>query len=136
MQHQQQHNMANPNLEPPVSTAADKAKLGVAAVVFLGAFGAYYALHGQQTWLRVVTLLVLLVAAGGLFLLAGPGKALIVYTQESVREVRKVVWPERKEAIQMTAIVFGFVILMALFLWIVDKILEWGLYDVILGWKH
>lgn len=135
MQHQKQYTMASPNLEP-VSTAADKAKLGAAAVVFIAAFGAYYALHDQQIWLRVVALLLLLVAAAGLFLVAGPGKSLIVYTRESVREVRKVVWPERKEAIQMTAIVFGFVVLMALFLWIVDKILEWGLYDVILGWKH
>ena len=127
--------MASPNSEP-VSTAADKAKLGAAVAVFIAAFGAYYALHAQQIWLRVVTLLILLVAASGLFLIAGPGKALIAYTRDSVREVRKVVWPERKEAIQMTAIVFGFVVLMALFLWIVDKILEWGLYDMILGWKH
>ncbi len=127
--------MASP-IPDPVSTAADKAKLGAAFVVFIGAFGAYYALHSQQTWLRVVALLVLLLVAGGLFLLAGPGKALIVYTRDSIRETRKVVWPERKEAIQMTAIVFGFVVLMALFLWMVDKILEWGLYDVILGWKH
>jgi preprotein translocase subunit SecE len=135
MQHLQQHNMASPNLEP-VSTAADKAKLGAAFVVFIAAFGSYYALHTQQTWLRVIALLVLLVIAAGLFLVAGPGKALIAYTRDSIREARKVVWPERKEAIQMTAIVFGFVVLMALFLWIVDKILEWGLYDMILGWKH
>ena len=127
--------MASPNPEP-VSSAADKAKLGAALVVFLAAFGSYYALHSQQTWLRVIALLVLLLVAGGLFLLALPGKALIAYTRDSVREARKVVWPQRKEAIQMTAIVFGFVVLMALFLWIVDKILEWGLYDVILGWKH
>ena len=127
--------MASPNPEP-VSNAADKAKLGAALLVFLAAFGSYYALHSQQTWLRVIALLVLLLVAGGLFLLAVPGKARIAYTRDSVREARKVVWPERKEAIQMTAIVFGFVVLMALFLWIVDKILEWGLYDVILGWKH
>ncbi len=128
--------MATPNPAEPVSSAADKAKLGAALVVFLAAFGSYYALHSQQTWLRVVSLLLLLLVAAGLFLVAGPGKSLIAYTQASIREVRKVVWPERKEAIQMTAIVFGFVVLMALFLWMVDKFLEWGLYDVILGWKH
>ena len=47
----------------------------------------------------------------------------------------KVVWPARKEAIQMTAYVFGFVVLMALFLWLTDKTLEWVFYDLILGWK-
>ncbi|MDE1953785.1 MAG: preprotein translocase subunit SecE [Betaproteobacteria bacterium] len=127
--------MANTNVET-VSTTADKAKLGAAGAVFLAAFAAYYLLHSQELWLRVLALATLLLLAGGLFLLSEPGKALIAYTRESVREVRKVVWPERKEAIQMTAIVFGFVILMALFLWITDKSLEWIFYDLILGWKH
>jgi preprotein translocase subunit SecE len=46
-----------------------------------------------------------------------------------------VVWPTRKEATQMTLYVFAFVVLMALFLWLTDKTLEWVLYDLILGWK-
>ena len=50
-------------------------------------------------------------------------------------EVQKVVWPTRKESIQMTAYVFGFVVIMALFLWLTDKTLEWVFYDLILGWK-
>ncbi len=125
--------MANPNVET-ISTSADKAKLGSAGVAFVAAFAAYYVLHSQQIWLRILALVLLLALAAGLFLLAEPGKALIAYTRESVREVRKVVWPERKEAIQMTAIVFGFVILMALFLWVTDKTLEWVFYDLILGW--
>jgi preprotein translocase subunit SecE len=45
------------------------------------------------------------------------------------------VWPTRKEAVQTTAAVFGFVLIMAVFLWITDKSLEWALYDLILGWK-
>ena len=126
--------MAQQNVET-VSTSADKAKLGAAGISFLAAFAAYYLLHSHELWLRVAALVFLLVLSAGLFLLTEPGKALIAYTRESVREVRKVVWPERKEAMQMTAIVFGFVILMALFLWITDKSLEWLLYDVILGWK-
>jgi preprotein translocase subunit SecE len=35
----------------------------------------------------------------------------------------------------MTGIVFALVVVMALFLFIVDKLLEWGLYDLLLGWK-
>jgi preprotein translocase subunit SecE len=35
----------------------------------------------------------------------------------------------------MTAYVFAFVVLMALFLWLTDKTLEWLLYDLILGWR-
>ena len=65
-----------------------------------------------------------------------PGKRLVGFGRESVKEVKKVVWPTRKEATQSTGLVFLFVLVMALFLWIVDKIVEWGLYDLILGWKR
>ena len=40
---------------------------------------------------------------------------------------RKVVWPTRKETTQMTGYVFAFVVVMALFLWMTDKTLEWVL---------
>jgi preprotein translocase subunit SecE len=56
--------------------------------------------------------------------------------KEAVRETKKVVWPTRKEATQITLIVFAFVLVMAIFLWGTDKILEFLLYDVILGWKQ
>jgi len=74
-------------------------------------------------------------AAVAVFLTSDYGKQLIGFGRESVREVRKVVWPERKEAMQITLYVFGFVLVMALFLWLTDKTLEWVLYDLVLGWK-
>ena len=51
------------------------------------------------------------------------------------KEVKKVVWPTRKEATQMTLYVIAFCAVMALFLWLTDKTLEWVFYDLILGWK-
>jgi preprotein translocase subunit SecE len=72
----------------------------------------------------------------GAFFTAEQGKALIAYGRESIRETKKVVWPTRKEATQMTGYVFAFVVVMALFLWMTDKTLEWVLYDVVLGWKR
>jgi preprotein translocase subunit SecE len=84
----------------------------------------------------VVALLVLLLAAVGAFFTSESGKQLIAFGKDSSREVRKVVWPTRKEATQMTLYVFAFVVVMALFLWLTDKTLEWVLYDLILGWKH
>ena len=86
--------------------------------------------------MRVVALLVLLAAAVAAFFTAEPGKALAAFGRDSVRELRKVVWPTRKEAIQMTGYVFAFVFVMALFLWVTDKTLEWLLYDLILGWRR
>ena len=119
-----------------VSTAADKAKLAVAGLLVVGAVVAFYALGKQDLWLRVVTLLLLMIAAVGVFFTSEPGKALMAYGRDSSREVKKVVWPTRKEAMQMTGYVFAFVFIMALFLWLTDKTLEWVLYDLILGWKH
>jgi preprotein translocase subunit SecE len=127
--------MATPQVET-VSTGADKAKLAVAGVLVIGAVAAFYALGQQPLWLRVIALLVLLVAAAAVFFTAEPGKQLVAYGQDSAKEVRKVVWPTRKEALQMTGYVFAFVVVMALFLWLTDKTLEWALYDLILGWKR
>ena len=127
--------MANPEVET-VSTGADKAKLAVAGVLVIGAVAAFYALGQQDLWVRVLALLALMAAAIGVFFTAEAGKQLIAYGQDSIKETRKVVWPTRKEAMQMTGYVFAFVFVMALFLWLTDKTLEWVLYDLILGWKR
>jgi preprotein translocase subunit SecE len=119
-----------------VQTGADKAKLAVSALLLVGGIVAFYLLSRMDLWVRVAALIVLLALAVGLFFTSESGKQLIGFGKESVKEVRKVVWPTRKEALQNTAMVFGFVFLMALFLWITDKTLEWTLYDLILGWKR
>ena len=119
-----------------VSSGADKAKLALAAVLLVGGLGAFYALAKQGVYIQWAALLGLLAAAAGVFFTSEPGKALIAYGQESWRELRKVVWPTRKEALQMTGYVAAFVVIMALFLWLTDKTLEWVLYDLVLGWKR
>jgi preprotein translocase subunit SecE len=119
-----------------VSTGADKAKLAGAAVLVVGAVVVFYVLGKQDLWLRVLALIALLAAAVGVFFTSESGRQLIAFGRDSVRETKKVVWPTRKEAMQMTGYVFAFVFVMALFLWITDKTLEWVLYDLVLGWKR
>jgi preprotein translocase subunit SecE len=119
-----------------VSTGADKAKLVGAAVLLVGGIVAFYYLGKQDLWVRIVALLALLGAAIGVFLMSESGRQLVAFARDSVRETKKVVWPTRKEAGQMTLYVFGFVVVMALFMWITDKTLEWVLYDLILGWRR
>ena len=128
--------MATTSQVETVSTAADKAKLAAAAALVVGAIAAFYLLGQKDLWLRVAALLVLLAAAAGAFFASESGRQLIAFGRDSVREVRKVVWPTRKEAMQMTGYVFAFVVVMALFLWLTDKTLEWVFYDLILGWKR
>jgi preprotein translocase subunit SecE len=127
--------MSNSQVET-VTTSADKAKLAGAVVLLAAGLVAYYALAKQGPIAQWAALLVLLAAAVGAFFTSEAGKSLIAYGRDSVREVRKVVWPTHKEARQMTGYVFAFVVVMALFLWLTDKTLEWVLYDLVLGWKR
>ena len=128
--------MPNPPTVETVSTGADKAKLGGAAVLLVAGVAAFYVLSTQPMWLRVGAMLLLLAAAVATFFTSEPGRQLTGFGRDSVREVKKVVWPTRKEAMQMTGYVFAFVFVMALFMWLTDKTLEWALYDLILGWRR
>ena len=128
--------MANPPPVETVTTGADKAKLAISGLLVVAAIVAFYALASQDLWLRTTALVVVLAAGVATFFTSEAGRQLIAYGRDSVREVRKVVWPTRKEALQMTGYVFAFVVVMALFLWLTDKTLEWLLYDLILGWKR
>ena len=126
--------MASTQIET-VNTTADKAKVAASVVVVVASLVAYYALSKQGPLFQWLGLLAGLAVAVVIFLTSETGKALVAFGQDAVKEVKKVVWPARKEAIQMTVYVFGFVFLMALFLWLTDKTLEWVFYDLILGWK-
>jgi len=64
-----------------------------------------------------------------------PGKRFLGFARESYEETRRVTWPSRKETLNTTGIVFAFVVIMAILLFIVDKSLEWFLYDLLLRWK-
>ena len=118
-----------------VSTGLDKAKLAAAAALVVAALAAFYLFGKQGQLVQWGALLLGLAAAVVVFFTSEPGKALYAFGRDAWREGKKVVWPARKEAIQMTAYVFVFVLVMALFLWLTDKTLEWLFYDLILGWK-
>ena len=127
--------MASSQVET-VSTNADKPKLALAVVLVLGSLVGFYLLAKQGQLAQWGALIAGLVAAVVVFMSSELGKQFLAFGRDSLREVRKVVWPARKEAMQMTAYVFAFVVVMALFLWFTDKTLEWVFYDLILGWKR
>jgi preprotein translocase subunit SecE len=118
-----------------VTTGADKAKLAAAVALVIASVAGFYLLGRQGAVAQWGVLIVGLAAAVAVFFASESGKGLIGFGRDSWREVRKVVWPERKEAMQVTAYVFGFVLLMALFLWVTDKVIEWAFYDLILRWR-
>ena len=127
--------MASSQVET-VSTTADKAKLGLAVALVLASLVGFYLLAKQGQVAQWGALIAGLAAAVVVFLSSELGRQFLAFGRDSVREVKKVVWPARKEAMQMTAYVFAFVVVMALFLWLTDKTLEWVFYDLLLGWKR
>ena len=118
-----------------VSTGADKAKLAVAVGLVIAAIAGFYALSKQGALVQWGVLLRGIAAAVVVFLVSESGRQLVGFSKDSVKEVKKVVWPTRKESVQMTLYVFAFAVVMALFLWLTDQTLAWVLYDLVLGWR-
>ena len=116
-------------------TAVDKVKLVAAMALVAAGLWGYYWLADSALVLRILAVAAGLAAGAAVAWYSTQGREFAVFAGESVAEVKKVVWPTRKETIQTTAAVFAFVVVMAIFLWVSDKTLEWVLYDLILGWK-
>jgi preprotein translocase subunit SecE len=118
-----------------METIADKIKLVAAAALVAGGIAGYYWLSTANILLRVLAVVAGIVAGAAMAWTSAAGRDFVVFGREALVEVKKVVWPTRKETVQTTAAVFAFVVVMAVFLWVSDKTLEWVLYDLILGWK-
>ena len=113
----------------------DKVKLVIAVLLVAAGVWGYYWLADQALVLRVLAVVAGVLAGAAVAWFSAPGRQFGLFAAESVTEVKKVVWPTRKETMQTTAAVFAFVVVMAVFLWVSDKTLEWVLYELILGWK-
>ncbi|HUK04067.1 MAG TPA: preprotein translocase subunit SecE [Burkholderiales bacterium] len=114
----------------------DKIKLAIAAALVAAGLAGYYLLAAQSILLRLASVLAGVAAGIAVAWSSAYGRRFAAFAREALAEVRKVVWPTRKETMQTTAAVFAFVLAMAVFLWVSDKSLEWVLYDLILGWKR
>lgn len=114
----------------------DKLKIGLAALLLIAGLAAFYYFSQQPLVARVGMVLAGIAAAVAVGYFSAPGRELKGFVGEAIEETKKVAWPTRKESIQTTAAVFGFVVIMAVFLWFTDRILEWSLYDLVLGWKR
>jgi preprotein translocase subunit SecE len=127
--------MSNPNIET-VANGADRIKVALAVLAVAAGIVGYYMLAQQPMVVRLASILAGVAAGVAIAWFSGPGQRFLSFGRDSWSEVRRVVWPERKETWMVTLYVFVFVVVMALFLWLVDKMLEWVLYDLILRWRR
>ena len=126
--------MSNQTVET-VTSGADRAKVFLAIAAVVAGIVGFYLLAQQPMIARIGAVLGGLVVGGAIAWASGPGQRFFAFAKDAWSETRRVVWPTRKETTQVTLTVFAFVVVMAIFLWLVDKSLEWVLYDLILGWR-
>ena len=119
-----------------VTSGTDKLKLGLAVLVIIAGIVGFSVFESKlPTVARVAIFVGSLGLAALIAWMSEPGRRTVAFAHESYNEVKRVVWPTRKETLQMTGIVFAFVAVMGLFLWVLDKLVEWMLFGVLLGWK-
>jgi preprotein translocase subunit SecE len=103
----------------------DTLKWLVAMLLLGAAVTAFYYYGEESLLLRVIGLLIVAGAAASIAFTTDKGRAAWEFMRDSRTELRKVVWPTRKETTQTTLVVIGVVTLVAIFLWMVDGILSW-----------
>ena len=109
----------------------DKIQIVVAVLILLGGVAAFYLLADKPMIVRIGAMLGIFIVAGVVGWLSAPGREFATFAKEAVEETKKVVWPTRKEAMQSTGIIFVFVFIMAVFLWVVDWSLTFGIAKLI-----
>lgn len=111
----------------------DKLKLFGAALIVVAGIAGFYLLADSSVLLRAGVVIVSVVAAAGVALTSGPGQGAWAFATGARMEVRKVVWPTRRETVQGTLVVVAMVIILGLYMWLLDAVIFWAVYDLILG---
>jgi preprotein translocase subunit SecE len=116
----------NEELKVRNAGGADVARLVIAVVLVIAGVAAFYEFDTAPTWLRWIAVVGGLVLGVAVVATSAYGKAVIQFVLDSRVELRKIVWPNQRESMTTTAVVFGFVILGGGFFWLVDLILAWA----------
>ncbi|HEX8874697.1 MAG TPA: preprotein translocase subunit SecE [Nitrosospira sp.] len=98
----------------------DKIKLVFALLLLVAGIAGFYYLRDSAMVVRVISVLAGISLAVVVMWFTPQGKQFYAFSRESSEETRRVVWPSRKETMQTTGVVFAFVLVMAIFLWMVD----------------
>lgn len=99
---------------------ADKIKTLIALLLLVAGVVGFYVFSDAPQVARVISIIFGMLAAVGVFWTTTHGKRFFGFAKDSANEVKRVVWPTRKETVQTTGVVILFTLAMALFLWAVD----------------
>ena len=102
-------------------SGVDTLKLAVSGTILAASVLAFYVFADLALLYRVLTIVAAVVVAAGISLTTERGRSFAGFMQDARTEVRKMVWPTRIETLQTTLVVLVVVIILALFLWLVDR---------------
>ena len=108
-------------------SSVDVFRWGVAAVLVVAGVAGFYYFAEQALLYRVLGLVAVSAIAVVISLGTAHGQRFLGFMREARVEVRKMVWATRAETLQTSLVVFAAVIVMALFLWFLDRVLSWGI---------
>jgi len=94
-----------------------------AALIGIAGFVGFYYLDSQPIWVRWLLVLAALVAAAVVASKSALGQEVLQFIQTARIELRKVVWPTRKDTTNITIVVFVAVTVLGLFFWGLDALL-------------
>jgi preprotein translocase subunit SecE len=107
----------------------DGLKWCIALVLLLAGLVSNHYYSDVPLLLRLLGWLGVVVVVGLIASTTQKGKWAIDFIRDSRMELRKVVWPTRQETMQITMVVAGMVVILALILWGMDGVLVW-----LIGW--
>ncbi|WP_423821657.1 preprotein translocase subunit SecE [Salinisphaera sp. SPP-AMP-43] len=112
--------------EQRTASALDTALLWLAIVVLVLSIAGYYWFTAYADVVRVLGMLAGVVVAALIAFQSSLGKTAWSYVQGSRTELRRMVWPTRRETMQTTLLVVVFVLILAAFIWALDVVLGYA----------
>ncbi len=105
---------------------ADKIKTIVALAIVAASLFVYYTQEEISLLYRVLGVVAALVVAFIIAAKTEKGASSIAFIRASIVEMKKVVWPSKKETTQTTLTVGVMVVIVGIILWTFDQIIGWG----------
>jgi len=105
---------------------ADKIKLIIAVAIIAASMYVYYSQEEISVLYRVLGVFAAVIIAFLISAKTEKGAASIAFVRASVVEMKKVVWPSKKETTQTTLTVGVMVVIVGIILWTFDQLIGWG----------
>lgn len=104
----------------------DKIKTIAALAIIAASLFVYYSQEEISVLFRVLGVVAAVIIAFLISATTEKGAASIAFIRSSIIEMKKVVWPSKKETTQTTLTVGVMVVIVGIILWTFDQVIGWG----------